>query len=285
MDECLHVLGETETAITEPGLEKLSADARVESHGMRNLLDVCADLFAEIGDHIGITDFQRQKRIRGVLDELGAVDGGNQKFGFAARGAGSVVHRAAETAFENRSVDFAEFGGGRGILDTDNNPVGMKKIRDGGAFLKEFRIGSDAEFHVAVFGIRGKGAAECEPGARGDGAFFNDEFRRFRFRGDLPSHVVDGREVGLAGIFRWGSHTDEDGIAGADGFAGVGRVGDLSRLPSRCEDLVKVMLVNRNAAGIELGDALPIDVRANYVVSGLGKTSSGDQTYVPATDD
>ena len=45
------------------------------------------------------------------------------------------------------------------------------------------------------------------------------------------------------------------------------------------------MLVNRNAAGIELGDALPIDVRANYVVSGLGKTSSGDQTYVPATDD
>ena len=97
--------------------------------------------------------------------------------------------------------------------------------------------------------------------------------------------MVDGREVGLAGIFRRGSHTDEDGISGADGFTGVGGVGDLSRLPSGCEDLLKVMLVNRNAAGIELGDALPIDVRANYLVSGLGKTSSGDETYVPATDD
>src|SRR5256885_3764610 len=47
-----------------------------------------------------------------VLDELGAVDGGDEEFGFVAGGTGSVVHRAAETALENRTIDFAEFGGG-----------------------------------------------------------------------------------------------------------------------------------------------------------------------------
>jgi len=36
----------------------------------------------------------------------------------------------------------------------------MKKILDGGAFAKKFRIGGHAEFHFAVLGIRGKSAAE-----------------------------------------------------------------------------------------------------------------------------
>src|SRR5437762_9421548 len=73
---------------------------------MGHFLDVCAYFFAKIGDHVGVTDFQREERIGGVLDELGAVDGGDEEFGFAARRAGSVVHRAAETFFENRAVDF-----------------------------------------------------------------------------------------------------------------------------------------------------------------------------------
>src|SRR2546430_9286266 len=97
---------------------------------MGHFLEVCAYFIAKIGDHVGVTDFQREERIGGVLDELGAVDGGDEEFGFAARRAGSVVHRAAETFFENRAVDFAELRGGGGILDADNNPVRMEKIRD-----------------------------------------------------------------------------------------------------------------------------------------------------------
>ena len=101
----------------------------------------------------------------------------------------------------------------------------------------------------------------------------------------MPGHVVDGRKVGLAGILRRGTHTDEDGVCGADGFTGVGRVGDLSCFPGGGENLVEVMLVDRDAAGFELGDALAIDVRANYLVSGFGEASSGDETHVPTTDD
>src|SRR5260370_25371024 len=185
---------------------------------MGNFVDVCDSFVAKIVDHVGITDFQREERIGGVLDELGAGDGGDEEFGFVARGAGSVVHGAAEALLENRAVNFAEFRGGGGILDADNNAVRMEKIRDGGAFAKKFWIGDDAEFHFAIFGIGGKGAAEFEAGARGYGAFFDDQFGRFRFRGDLAGHVVDGRKVGLAGILWPGSPTAEYVVHRADCF-------------------------------------------------------------------
>src|SRR5467141_148451 len=181
MDEGLHVLWKTETAVTKPGLEELSADARVESHGMRHFLDVCADFFAKIGNDVGVANFQREERIGGVLDEFGAVDGGDEEFGFVAWRAGSVVHRAAKSFLENGAVDFAEFGGSGGILDADNDAVGMEKIKDGGAFAKKFRVGSDTMFHTAVLGIGGEGAAEFEARACGYGAFLDDQFGRFCF--------------------------------------------------------------------------------------------------------
>src|SRR6266851_3163026 len=193
MDEGLHVLWKTETTVTKPGLEELSADARVESHGMRHFLDVCADFFAKIGNDVGVANFQREERIGGVLDEFGAVDGGDEEFGFVARRAGSVVHRAAESFLENGAVDFAELRGSGGILDAHDDAVGVKKIINGGAFAKKFRVGGHAVFYVAVFGIGGEGAAEFEARARGYGAFLDDQFGRFRFGGNLASHVVDGR--------------------------------------------------------------------------------------------
>src|SRR5258708_37776322 len=144
MNERLHVLGKTETSIAEACVEELAANARVEAHGMGDFLDVGADFFAEIGDDVGVTDFQRKKRIRSVLDELGAVDGGDEEFGFVARGAGAVVHWAAEALFENGAVDFAEFRGGGGILDADDDAVRMEKGKNSGGFPEKRRSGSDA---------------------------------------------------------------------------------------------------------------------------------------------
>src|SRR5437867_10825347 len=144
MDEGLHVLWKTETTIAKPGLEELSADARVESHRMCDFLDVCADFFAKIGDDVGVADFQREERIRGVLDKFGAVDGGDEEFGFVARGAGSVVYRAAETFLEKGSADFVEFGGSGGSLDADHDASVAKKARDRGAVARKVRVGGDA---------------------------------------------------------------------------------------------------------------------------------------------
>lgn len=101
----------------------------------------------------------------------------------------------------------------------------------------------------------------------------------------MPGHVVDGGEVGFARILWRSAHADEDGVSRADGFSGVSGIRNPSGFVDGRENLVEMMFVDRNAAGIELGNALAIDVRADYLVTCLGKASSGDQTDVSTPDD
>src|SRR6267154_1428218 len=221
VDERLHVLRKTETTVAKPGLEELSADACVESHGMRHFLDIGADFFAEIGDYIGVADFQREKRIGSMLDELGAIDGGDEEFRLVARRTGSIVHRAAKTLFKDGAVNLPEFGGGRGILNANDNTIGVEKIIDGCALAKKLGIRSDAVPYVGVLGVSGAGAAEFETRARWDGAFLDDEFGRFGFGGDLAGDMVDSGKVGFTGILGRGAHADENGLTCLNCFAGV----------------------------------------------------------------
>src|SRR5260370_6060385 len=193
MDERLYVLWKTETTIAKPGFEELATDTRIESHGMGHFLDVGADFFAQVGDDVCITDLQRKERIRGVLDKFRAVDGGDQEFGFVSWWTGPVVNWTAKTFFANGAIDFAEFIGTGRILHRENDAARVHKIINRSPFAKKFRIGCHALFYVSVFGIGGDCAAQFEPRTRGDGAFLDDKFGRFRFGGDLASYVVDGR--------------------------------------------------------------------------------------------
>ncbi len=81
-----------------------------------------------------------------------------------------------------------------------------------------------------------------------------------------------------------GAYADENGVSGSDSLASVGGIGDPSGLVGGRENLVEMMFVDRNAAGVELSDALAIDVRTHYLVSCFGKTSSGDESHVSTAD-
>src|SRR6266571_1687809 len=52
MNESLHVFRETETSIAEACIEEFSANARIQSHGMCDFLDVRANLFTKVGGHV-----------------------------------------------------------------------------------------------------------------------------------------------------------------------------------------------------------------------------------------
>src|SRR3989442_11431939 len=105
MNESLHVFRETETSIAEARIEELSANARIQSHGMCDFLDVRADLFTKVGDHVGITDFQSQEVDRSVLDQLGAANGGDEKFRLLTRRARSVLDGAPENPLQHPALD------------------------------------------------------------------------------------------------------------------------------------------------------------------------------------
>ena len=72
------VLGEARAAIARSGMQELEADAPVESDAMRHILDIGADVLADIGDLIDVAELGRQERIGRILGQLGRLQVGDQ---------------------------------------------------------------------------------------------------------------------------------------------------------------------------------------------------------------
>lgn len=276
VDESLHVLGKAEAAETEAGLKKLPADARVEAHGAGHFLDVGSDALAEIGDDIGIADFEGEEGIGGVLDEFGAVDGGDKKLAARSWRARSIVDGTREAPLDDGTIDLAEVFGGGGILDAYDDAVGVEEVLDGGPFAQELGVGGHAKFDLIVATIRGEGAAEFDSGSRRDGALLDDQFRAVGLSRNLARAVIDGGKIGLAIFFWRRADADKDGVAGANRFAAIGGVGDFSGGSSGFKNLTEMQLVDGNAAGVELGDALAIDIRADDLMARFRKAGTRD---------
>ena len=54
-------LGRQNPPKPSPARRKLVADARIFPHGAHDFFDVRAELLGQIGDHIGVGNFQREK--------------------------------------------------------------------------------------------------------------------------------------------------------------------------------------------------------------------------------
>ena len=103
----------------------MATNARIKTHGVSHFIDVGANFFAQVGNHVGVTYFQREKRIGGVFYELGAIDGGDQKRSFGFGGAFALVHRTMKTMFQDWFVNLAQLRGGNIVFHTDDDPVWM----------------------------------------------------------------------------------------------------------------------------------------------------------------
>ena len=73
------ILGEAGAAVADAGAQETGADAAVQAHAARDLLDVGVGGLAEVGDGVDEGDLQREEGVRGVLDDLGALGGGEQQ--------------------------------------------------------------------------------------------------------------------------------------------------------------------------------------------------------------
>ena len=77
-DERGDILRETGAAVADTGIEKIATDALIHADAVRDFLDIRAARFADRGDGVDVGNLQREKRIGGVLDQLGAVDVGHE---------------------------------------------------------------------------------------------------------------------------------------------------------------------------------------------------------------
>jgi hypothetical protein len=58
MHEGLKIFWEAEATEAQTGTKELLADARIEAHGTPDFLHIRADFFANVGDKVGVADFQ-----------------------------------------------------------------------------------------------------------------------------------------------------------------------------------------------------------------------------------
>ena len=63
MHESLQIFGQAESAKAQTGPEEAGADSGVHAHRANHFINVGAQPFRQVGNHVGVGNLQRQKRI------------------------------------------------------------------------------------------------------------------------------------------------------------------------------------------------------------------------------
>ncbi len=116
------VFGKARAAKAGPGMQKLAADAAVETDPLSDVLDVGADRLAQIGDLVDEGDLGGEKGVGRVFDQFGGGDRGE---------------------YDRRLDQIERPGAGPLAVGADHHPVGAHEILDRRTFAQKFRVGGD----------------------------------------------------------------------------------------------------------------------------------------------
>ncbi len=194
------------------------------------------------------------------------------------------MHRASESPFQNRPVQFAQLLLGFLLLDADHDAVRMKEILHRCAFAQEFRIGSHAKLRSGIRRIHREGALELLSRLRRHRTLLDHQLGRARFLGDHARHIVDRREVRFPCFRRGRTHANKNNVRLAHRFTGVRREAQSPLANHALQHFVQMRLVNRNFPGLQRGNSRAIVVGGNHFVPRLGQTTSRHKPYVPAAN-
>jgi hypothetical protein len=144
------------------------------------MLDVGADLLAEIGDLVDEGDLGRKKRVRGIFGQLG---------GAATR---LQDRRVVQV---KRPVEFAHDLRSAFVLRADDDAVRPLEVGDG-AFAQEFRVGDDGEVRFRA-GLADE-ALDLIAGADRHRPFGDDDRIAGERPGDVARCLIDIGKIGVA---------------------------------------------------------------------------------------
>ena len=160
----------------------------------------------------------------------------------------------------------------------------MEEIADGGAFAQKFRIRSNAEREAGLASIDIERAFEFLASIRGNGAFFDDQFRAAAFGCDHARDVFYGAQIGVAVFERGSANADENNAAIADGCCRSGSEFQPPLAHVTLDEKVQVRLEDREFAAVQNLNLRIVIVSACDVMTDLGQTSPGHQSDVTAAD-
>ena len=253
-------------------MEELGADAVVHPDPARDVLHVCADLLAQVGDLVDEGDLRREEGVGGVLDQLARPTTDEQDRRFVE---------------EQRAIDFAHHVTPEIVLGPDHDPVGPLEIADRGAFAQEFGIGDDRDLQAA---ISHRCALQQDPldlvaGADGHGRFGDDDRVVDQRFADFAGDGMDERQVCVAiAPAAGGAHRDEDGARSLYPFGEIGREGKASGARVAVDQRVKPRFVDRHDAFAKTFDLRGVLVDAHDIMAEIGETGPRDEADIARPD-
>jgi hypothetical protein len=203
--------------------------------------------------------------------------------------AAHVHHDQAIVVAVERGVELGHQVDGALVLggSADHDPVRLGEVGDCGAFLQELRVRDDAERRggAALREFVGHGGAHLVGRAHRHRTLVDDQL----VVGHVPADVARGGqhvlEVGRAVLV--GRRTDGDELqrAEVDGLLDVGRELQASGAHVALDDRVQPRLVNGQAARLQGGDLLRVQIEAQHLVADIRQAGAADQAYVAGPDD
>ena len=249
-------------------MEKFAADPAVETDAVGHVLDIGADLFAQIGDLVDKGDLGGQKSVGRVFDQFRGLDIGKQ-------------HRRLEQV--ERAVQGPHRRLGALAVAADHHPVGPHEIGDRRALAQEFRVRGDIE--TALRPRPAQDFRHSSPGA--------DRHRRLGHDHGVigqrpPDLLCRGEDIGKVGMAvaapRRGADSDEYGVDPVHRRAEIG--GEQQPFGRRVlgHQRVEPGLEDRHLVALQPGDLGCILVDAGDGHPKLGKAGPGDQADIPRSD-
>ena len=280
-----YVLREAGATIAEAGAEELGSDAGVGADAGGDVFDVGVDGFGQVGDGVDEGDLEGEEGVGGVLDDLGALRGGDDEAGRIGSGADAwegACLAVIATGGQGR-IDVAEDGGGFFVVGAYDDTVGVEEVLDSGAFAKELGVGDDIEAGL-LDAVAEHAAGDPLIGVDGDSALFDKDLVAGDGAGDFADNSFDVGEVsGSRGALR-GSDGDEDGLGGFDGGCQIGGEFDAA-VEVLGEELGEVFFVDGNFAFAEGAYLGLVIVDADDLVADFSKADGRYQADVSGPDD
>ena len=264
--ERVDVLGEARAAVAEAGLQEGAPDARVEPHALHDLGHVRSRRLTDVGDGVDEGDLGGEEGVRGVLDDLGGGEIGDD-------------HGPLEGGVQ-LDEGHGHLLGGR----ADHDAIGTKGVLDGGALAEELGIRHDVELHGARLVPADDFPHELAR-AYGHRRLVDHDLVAVHAAADLGSHRLDLGEVGLARVLGRGAHRDEDDVGVAYARAHVGGEGEAPVIHVAGDHLLETGLVDGHAAGAQGLDLVAVLVHADDVVAEVGEDRPRHESDISGADD
>ena len=262
------VLGEARPAIAWAGMQELPSDPPIQPNATRDIVDIGADFFAQIGHFVDERDFHRQERVARVFGQLRRFDAGVQDRRF------DQVQRPVETA---------QYFARAGRFGPDHDAIGPHEIGDGIALAQEFRVRRDVDFQIGA--DRGDDFLDPASRADGDGRFGHDHGGALQRACHLLHRRINISQVRVpVAAPRRGANRDEDGFGILYPRGEVAGEGQTARGDIFPHQLFQAWLEDRHTAVFQLSQLAGVGFDHSDLGAEFRETGARDEADIASTD-